>query len=166
MEKKNNLEEAVGLEIERKFLVVHNQWPRHQPGIYFKQGYISTHKTGVVRVRVAGKKAFLTVKGENKGSSRLEFEYQIPVQEAEVMLRELCRKPLIEKTRYSIKYRGKTWEIDEFHGENRGLIIAEVELESPEEVFLKPPWAAEDVTGDSRYFNSNLCSAPFCSWPS
>ncbi len=151
-------------EIERKFLVVSDSWRAGAKGKVYRQGYLSTHKERTVRVRIAGDEAFLTIKGLTVGASRAEYEYEIPVQEAAEMLDRLCEQPLIEKTRYKVEHAGYTWEIDEFDGVNKGLIVAEVELPSEEVVFDKPAWAGEDVTDDRRYFNSNLIAHPFTTW--
>ncbi|MFC2113955.1 CYTH domain-containing protein [Bacteroidota bacterium] len=154
----------MGVEIERKFRVKDNSWKDKGKGIHFHQGYLTDDINRVVRVRVAGDEAFLTIKGINKGTRRAEFEYPIAVSEANSMLSDLCLKPTIEKHRYRIDYKGKTWEIDEFHGENEGLIIAEIELISESEIFEFPPWLGEEVSHDPRYYNSNLVSFPFSKW--
>ena len=151
-------------EIERKFLVVSDAWRAGAQGKLYRQGYLSTHKERTVRVRIAGDKAFLTIKGLSVGASRAEYEYAIPVKDAAEMLDNLCEKPLIEKTRYKIEHGGFTWEIDEFDGVNKGLIVAEVELPSEDTVFTKPAWVGDDVTEDRRYFNSNLIAKPFTTW--
>jgi CYTH domain-containing protein len=129
------------------------------------QGYLNTAKERTVRVRTIGDKGYLTVKGETKGATRLEFEYEIPVDDACQMLDELCERPLIEKTRRKIEKDGLTWEIDEFFGENKGLIVAEVELEDEDQVFSKPAWIATEVTDEPRYFNANLVDNPYSQWP-
>jgi adenylate cyclase len=154
----------VGVEIERKFLVRGDAWREGAKGKAYRQGYLSTHKERTVRVRIAGEQAFLTVKGLSVGASRAEYEYEIPVSDAGEMLDRLCEQPLIEKTRYKVAHEGFTWEIDEFLGVNRGLIVAEIELPSETTQFSKPTWVGEDVTDDRRYFNSNLISKPFSTW--
>jgi CYTH domain-containing protein len=121
-------------------------------------------KERTVRVRTVDDKGYLTIKGITVGASRLEFEYEIPVQEAEELLNEICEKPLIEKNRYEVEHEGLIWVIDEFLGENEGLVVSEVELQSEDQVFEKPAWLAEEVTGDPRYFNSNLTENPFTRW--
>lgn len=152
------------MEIERKFLVTGPGY-RHGSGKkLIRQGFLSTDKEHVVRVRITGRKAFLTVKGMAAGASRPEFEYQIPVDEANYMLENLCVKPLIEKYRYKVGYKGFTWEVDEFRGNNRGLVVAEIELEYEGQAFSRPEWVGEEVTGDPRYYNSNLVKHPFCEW--
>ena len=117
-----------------------------------------------MRVRTIGDQGYLTVKGLTVGATRLEFEYEIPVADADTMLDDLCERPLIEKRRYKVEYDDLVWEIDEFFGENDGLIVAEVELEREDQRFEKPPWIGEEVTGDPRYFNSNLVQHPYSEW--
>ncbi len=151
-------------EIERKFLVKEMDWPRLGKGTPMKQGYIPTVGRTAVRVRVAGNEAFLTIKGETKGASRKEFEYPIPVSDAEEMLNELCQRPFVEKTRYRIDLGGLTWEVDVFEGENKGLTLAEVELEHERQEVDPPSWVEIEVTHDPRYFNSNLVLRPFSKW--
>jgi len=154
----------MGYEIERKFLVVGNQWKKDTDGILYRQGYLSTEKERTVRVRSIENSAFLTVKGINTGIRRLEFEYEIPLYDAEMMLDDLCEQPIIEKYRYSITYKRFTWEVDEFLGENAGLVIAEIELDYEEQSFELPPWIGKEVSGDPRYFNSALSIHPYQSW--
>jgi adenylate cyclase len=151
-------------EIERKFLVVGDAWRAGAKGKRYRQGYLSTHKERTVRVRIAGEQAFLTIKGLTVGTARAEFEYPIPMQDAAEMLDGLCEKPIIDKIRYKVEHQGLTWEIDEFEGVNKGLIVAEVELPSEDAAFAKPSWAGEDVSSDRRYFNSNLIAKPFTTW--
>src|SRR5688500_10113732 len=155
----------MGQEIERKFLIKGNDWPREK-GKKYRQGYLSLDKERTVRVRLAGDKGYLTIKGKNAGASRSEFEYEIPKEEAETLLDQLCLKPLIEKTRYKIDQDGLTWEIDEFSGENKGLILAEIELEREDQPFDKPAWLGQEVTDDPRYYNANLVQHPFSEWSS
>lgn len=154
----------MGIEIERKFLVTGNAWKAAAEGVLYRQGYLSTDKARTVRVRIAGNRAFITVKGLASGISRPEFEYEIPVDEAAAMLNELCLKPLIEKHRYVVDYKGLQWEVDEFFGENRGLIVAEVELDRADQVVELPDWVGSEVTADARYFNSSLIAHPFSRW--
>ncbi len=151
-------------EIERKYLVKPDVWKAPASGTTIRQGYLSSVKERVVRVRTKGPKAFLTIKGITKGISRAEFEYEIPVEDADLLLTNLCEQPLIEKTRYKEVYLGHTWEIDVFFGANEGLIVAEVELTDENEKLVLPPWAGEEVSADPRYFNSNLIANPFCKW--
>jgi CYTH domain-containing protein len=150
----------MGKEIERKFLVQGQAWRSLAEGTVYRQGYLSTEKERVVRVRTIGDTGFLTIKGITVGSTRLEYEYPIPVTDADEMLDGLCERPLIEKTRYKIESGGHTWEIDEFGGENQGLVVAEVELVAESEAVDLPDWIGEEVTADSRYFNSNLIAHP------
>ena len=133
-------------------------------GIRIKQGYLSTDKNAVVRVRVKNDKAYLTIKGSNSGIARLEFEYEIPLDEANEMLEKLCQKPVIDKTRYLINYENHTWEVDIFYGDNEGLVVAEVELSREDEHINLPSWVKEEVSHDDRYFNSNLMKLPFKDW--
>ena len=153
----------MGQEIERKFLVKGNDWPR-QKGKKYRQGYLTLDKERTVRVRLAGDKGYLTLKGKSKGPSRSEFEYEIPKEEAEILLDQLCLKPLIEKTRYKLEQAGLTWEIDEFSGANKGLVVAEIELEREDQPFDKPAWLGQEVTDDPRYYNANLVQHPFSEW--
>lgn len=151
-------------EIEHKFLVRKGAWKPSTAGVQYRQGYLSSAKERVVRVRIAGDEAFLTVKGLTTEVTRLEFEYPIPVADAAIMLDELCERPLIEKTRYHEQFQGHRWVIDEFHGDNAGLVIAEIEVASASERFAVPAWAAAEVSNDARYFNSNLGTNPYKNW--
>jgi adenylate cyclase len=153
----------MAFEIERKFLVKENNW-RNGQGTMYRQGYLNTDENRNVRVRVIDDRGYLTVKGISKGASRVEYEYEIPKAEADAMLDNLCEKPLITKKRYKIEFKGFVWEVDEFLGENQGLIIAELELESEDQVFIKPEWIGEEVTEDPKYFNSNLIHHPYSKW--
>jgi CYTH domain-containing protein len=144
----------MGVEIERKFLVTRELWRPRNDGVAFRQGYLSRAEDRVVRVRIAGGAAFLTIKGRTSNVTRSEFEYPIPVEDAQIMLDRLCERPLIEKTRYEEVFGGHIWTVDVFQGENDGLIIAEIELSSEEEPFDRPGWLGREVSGDPRYFNS------------
>ena len=150
------------VEIERKFLVCGNSW-RNGQGIRICQGYLNRDKERTVRVRLSGEKAFLTIKGMNSGATRAEYEYEIPVSHAEELLK-ICDGPVLENIRYVVDYNGIIWEVDEFLGENEGLIVAEVELKSEDQSFDRPDWVGQEVTDEPRYFNSNLCSHPYCKW--
>jgi adenylate cyclase len=150
-------------EIEKKFLLRNDNWRQHAQGTYYRQGYLSTTKERTVRVRTGGNMAFLTIKGPVKGASRLEFEYPVPLQDAQEIL-ELCEQPLIEKTRYIVMHNGLKWEIDEFEGANKGLILAELELTDENQKFDLPEWIAEEVTGNPDYYNSSLIKKPFSKW--
>jgi adenylate cyclase len=152
----------MGKEIERKFLVKGFTW-REVKGAMIRQGYLNSAKERNVRVRIIEDKAYLTIKGIAVGASRLEFEYEVPYKDAAELL-EICEKPLIEKRRHRVLEGGFIWEVDEFFGENEGLIVAEVELESEDQAFHKPDWVGEEVTGDTRYFNSNLIRNPYTNW--
>ena len=151
-------------EIERKFLVQLSAWTPQSGGKYYKQGYLNSQKERVVRVRIAGDKGQLTIKGITTGVTRVEFEYPSPVEDAGLMLDNLCEKPLIEKHRHKEVHGGKTWEIDVFHGENEGLVVAEIELTTEDEAFNRPAWLGEEVSSDPRYFNSNLLKNPYKNW--
>lgn len=151
-------------EIERKFLIKDDRFKQEGHSVYIHQGFLSTDKERVVRVRIAGKNAYLTVKGISQGIGRAEFEYRIPMRDAKYMLEHLCTGPTIEKNRYYVNMEGFIWEVDEFLGDNAGLVIAELELESEDQEFPKPDWLGEEVTGDARYYNSNLVEKPFRSW--
>ncbi|MGV8057151.1 MAG: CYTH domain-containing protein [Smithellaceae bacterium] len=150
----------MAVEIERKFLVTGTGW-RGGNGVHCIQGYLNRDKERTVRVRVAGEKAFLTIKGLTRSTMRDEFEYEIPPADAEQLLK-LCDGPLIEKTRHTVVYSGMIWEVDEFHGESAGLVVAEVELEREDQCFERPGWLGPEITGDPRYLNSNLCTNPYC----
>ena len=155
----------MGKEIEHKFLVKDDRWKKNVSGIFYRQGYLSSDKKRIVRIRTIGSKGFIAVKGLTKGISRLEFEYLIPNTDAEIILYQLCERPLIEKTRYVIDIAGIKWEIDEFKGENEGLVIAEVEVASENQKIKKiPDWIGKEVSGDPRYFNSNLIKHPYSKW--
>ncbi len=151
-------------EIERKFLIDLTKIGTLENGTAIKQGYIATSDKTVVRARVAGECAFLTLKGANKGVTRTEFEYEIPVDDAEQIIAELCNGPVVEKTRYLVVHAGHTWEVDIFHGDNDGLVVAEIELNSEEEAFDLPSWVLDEVSGDPKYYNSSLLDHPFKNW--
>ncbi len=154
----------MGTEIERKFLVKGDEWRSLAKGTNYRQGYLNSAKERVVRARTIDDKGYLTIKGITVSATRMEFEYEIPHADCTVLLDELCEKPIVEKKRYKIPLGGFTWEVDEFFGENAGLIVAEVELESEDQEFEKPSWIDEEVTGDPKYFNSNLIANPFTRW--
>ena len=154
----------MGREIERKFLVRNDAWREGATATRFRQGFLSTHPDRTVRVRVAGTQAWLTIKGRNVGARRAEYEYEIPQSDAEQMLDALCEQPLVEKTRYVLVVSGDTWEVDVFEGVNEGLVVAEIELASEAQTFVRPDWLGAEVTEDPRYFNSNLVSRPFTTW--
>lgn len=151
-------------EIERKFLVSSEAWRSGAEGVRYRQGYLCTDPQRTVRVRTAGARGFLTIKGLSRGAARAEFEYEIPLAEANHLLDALCLRPLIEKMRYTLEAGGLTWEIDEFEGENAGLILAEVELEREDQTVDLPAWIGQEVTGDPRYYNANLIQRPYKTW--
>lgn len=151
----------MGVEIERKYLVNKAKWRATSAGTPYRQGYLSAGGDITVRVRIAGDTAWVTLKGPTRGLSRAEFEYPIPLNDAEEMLQTLCRQPLIEKTRYHVEYQGHVWDVDVFHGANAGLMLAEIELDSESETFAEPPWLGREVSGDSRFFNSTLAVSPY-----
>lgn len=155
---------AMPVETERKFLVKGTQWRSAARRATLKQGYISNDARVAVRIRIADDQAFLTIKGAKSGISRLEYEYSIPVADAEELLASLCLKPIIEKVRYTLDYSGLEWIVDEFAGENAGLIVAEVELEREDQPIDMPEWVGEEVTDDPRYLNANLVKAPYRMW--
>ncbi len=155
---------TVGREIERKFLVKDMSWKNEATGVPYRQGYLSLDPDRVVRVRIAGNRATLTIKSRISERERREFEYPIPVADAEEMLKEISIGYQIVKKRYRVKSGNHTWEIDEFEGENNGLIVAEVELSSTGEAIKLPYWTGKEVTDDARYLNICLCQLPFSSW--
>lgn len=152
----------MAVEIERKFLVLGEAW-RAAPAVFYSQGYLNRDKARTVRVRIAGEEAFLTIKGTSVGARRAEFEYPIPLWDARELL-AMCEQPLIEKNRRKILHEGFVWEVDEFLGENLGLVVAEIELPAEDTAFAQPDWVGEEVTEDVRYFNSNLSRTPFTHW--
>lgn len=146
----------MALEIEHKYLVKSDDYRfMSYERVRIRQGYLNRRPEGTVRVRIRGTKAYLTVKGRTAGDTRLEFEYEVPVHEAEQML-QMCDGTVIDKTRYLVKYGDHTWEVDEFHGSHHGLVVAEIELDKSSHDYLLPPFVGKEVTGDSRYYNSNL----------
>ena len=151
-------------EIERKFLVTGSSWRAGARGVVYRQGYLSTVKERTVRVRTEGNRGVLTIKGITTGVTRAEFGYEIPVADANQLLDTLCERPLIEKTRYRVTVDAHTWEIDQFHGANDGLIVAEIELRSADEPFARPAWLGAEVSNDPRYYNANLIAHPFNQW--
>lgn len=155
----------MAIEIERKFLVKGDKWRSLATGQIYRQGYIPTEPGRTVRIRIVGNQGYLTIKGPGKfGGSRPEFEYPIPVKDAQEMLETLCNQPFIEKTRHKIPIDELVWEVDEFHGENQGLILAEVELETENQSIQIPDWIGQEVTSDYRYFNAYLAKHPYQEW--
>jgi adenylate cyclase len=151
-------------EIERKYLLADASWRTGALGTLYRQGYVSIEHDRAVRIRIIENRAFLTVKRLLSNRERLEFEYAIPVADAHILLEDVCKKPLIEKIRYRIAHRGFIWEIDEFLGENKGLIVAEIELDFEDQTFEKPAWISNEVTDDARYLNVNLVRHPYSTW--
>jgi adenylate cyclase len=151
-------------EIEKKYLLTRLPSSLLENGITICQGYMLNSKECTVRVRTWGDSAFLTVKGPSVNGVRNEFEYKVPVEDATQMLGAFCAPPLIEKIRYRIPYKGFTWEVDRFKGENNGLIVAEIELEFIDQPFEKPDWIGREVTHDPKYLNANLIHRPFSHW--
>jgi adenylate cyclase len=154
----------MGIEIERKFLVRNQDWKTLGAGVLLRQGYLSSVPERIVRVRIEGDSAMLTIKGRTQGMTRSEWEYPIPIADAQAFLDNLCERPIIEKYRYRIPMEGMVWEVDEFLGENAGLVVAEIELQSEQQVFTMPDWIGEEVTQDARYFNANLLRHPYTKW--
>ena len=154
----------MGTETERKFLVRGDGWRGQTSGVAYRQGYLAASKYRTVRVRLVPGKGYITVKGPTMGATRAEFEYEIPLEDAVVMIDTLCERPLIEKKRYTFAHRGTVWEVDEFEGDNNGLILAEVELQSEDQHVEMPGWIGREVTGIKRYHNASLISHPFCEW--
>ncbi len=153
----------MGREVERKFLVEGSGWGPGKDGVLQRQGYLAVTERGTVRVRIEGGRATMTVKGPQAGITRAEYEYKIPLADAEEMLATLCTV-VLEKTRHARRHGSHLWEIDVFHGENEGLVTAEVELEREDELFDLPRWAGRDVSHDPRYRAAYLASHPFRTW--
>ncbi len=154
----------MGIEIEKKFLVKNDSYKNLAEAEIYSQGFLSTEKERVVRVRISKEKGWLTVKGLSKGAKRSEFEYEIPVNDAAFMIDKICQKPNILKKRYHIPWGKFVWEVDEFLNENEGLVIAEIELEAENQEFQLPDWIGEEVTGEEKYYNAYLIKHPFKSW--
>jgi adenylate cyclase len=155
----------MAIEIEHKFLLANDDWRNCiQKSIKYKQGYLNSLPTSSVRVRISDTKAWLNIKSATVGTERLEFEYEIPISDAEEILNTLCCKPLIEKTRHIVQNDHNIWEIDEFEGDNKGLVVAEIELSELGQVFTKPSWLGMEVTLELRYYNNNLAKNPYSKW--
>ena len=155
----------MALEIERKFLVKNDLWRDSVVSeSRLQQGYLANQKNASVRIRTGNGKAHLNIKSTTLGIRRLEYEYEIPMADATEMLSEIAEQPFIDKTRYIVRHAGHDWELDVFEGENHGLVVAELELESEEEPFELPDWAGEEVSGDIRYYNVNLIKHPYSRW--
>ncbi|MGV9012163.1 MAG: CYTH domain-containing protein [Flavobacteriales bacterium] len=155
----------MGQEIERKYLVNHSKWKQlaKPEGVLYRQGYLVTDQNKTIRVRQAGGKGFLTIKGPSVGTSRLEYEYEIPFKEAEELLSHFSVSEL-SKIRYQVTFGNKLWEVDEFQSDNAGLLVAEIELESEDEEFDVPDWIGQEVTTQQKYYNSNLTTDPYKNW--
>ncbi|HZK28134.1 MAG TPA: CYTH domain-containing protein [Thermoclostridium sp.] len=154
----------MAVEIERKYLVKDLSFKKLSTGVLYKQGYLSEDSNNTVRIRIIGTKGLLTIKGPTIGISRAEYEYEIPIADAEEMMESMCLKPVIQKYRYTFKYKGFTWEVDEFLQENNGLIVAEIELKDENHIFTKPDFIGDEVTDDHRYRNSYLALHPYKTW--
>lgn len=153
----------VATEIEHKFLVTGDEW-RGPAGTRYLQGYLSISDAGVVRIRIAGRRAYLTIKGATEGRTRAEFEYEIPHDDGQAMLKTFCHDRIVDKTRYRLPVDDFIWEVDEFHGPNSGLVLAELELEFEGQSFAKPAWVGADVSDDPRYTSAMLALHPFSMW--
>jgi len=155
----------MAIEIEHKFLMAGNDWREHiTRSVKYRQGYLSSQATSCIRVRISDECAWLNIKSATVGTHRHEYEYEIPLLDANEIINMLCRKPIIEKTCHFVTNDGNTWEIDEFDGDNQGLIIAEIELSEIGKTFSKPQWIGEEVTHDLRYYNNNLAIHPYSEW--
>ena len=155
----------MAIEIERKFLVKRIPEDKIKYSHNIKQGYVVSDKQKVIRIRKKMNDFFITIKGNKTGISRFEFEYKIPENDANQLFENFCNEGIIEKTRHYIEHKGHTWELDVFHGENEGLIVAEIELKSEEETFSLPEWVDQEVTDQDKYYNMNLITKPFKNWP-
>ena len=158
--------DSMGIEIERKLLLINSDWQSlFHRRIYVRQGYLSTTPDRTVRIRIWDKQGKLTIKNAPKNGTRLEYEYDIPLQDATEMLNKMCPRPQIEKHRHLVKFGEHLWEVDVFLGSNLGLVVAEVELTDPDEEFCLPPWVGQEITTDHRYSNSQLSLLPYLQWP-
>lgn len=152
-------------EIERKFLVKSQDWQtKVQRAVKYRQGYLNDAQHCSIRVRIGGDQAYLNIKSATLGIQRLEYEYAIPVQDANEMLDRFCQGALVEKTRHYVQEQGRTWEVDVFEGDNAGLVVAEIELDHEQEQFPLPQWAGQEVSDDPRYYNVCLVKHPFKNW--
>ena len=151
------------LEIERKFLVISDDYQQHSKSVYIKQAYLSADENMAIRVRIENIQATINIKSKKSERVNHEFEYIIPMDEA-ISLIKMSPYPIIEKTRHVVEYKGKVWEVDKFHADNDGLTVAEIELDNEDEEFGMPSWLGEEVTSDCKYLNSNLVVNPFSKW--
>ena len=155
----------MAIEIEHKFLLANDDWRQHiSRSVKYRQGYLSSQASSSIRIRISDEHAWLNIKSATIGTQRHEYEYEIPLPDANDIIDNLCGKPLIEKTRNIVIDHGNTWEIDEFEGENKGLCVAEIELSEMGKTFVKPHWLGEEVTHDLRYYNNNLAIYPYSEW--
>lgn len=155
----------MGVEIERKFLLANDNWRAQvSKSSRLSQGYLARGEDSAIRVRVKGEQAELNIKKAFDGINRMEFEYAIPIEDARQLIEKVALRPLIDKTRHIVVHEGHTWEIDEFYGENAGLVMAEIELAHEDESFARPDWLGKEVSDDKRYYNSNLSTHPFSQW--
>ena len=155
----------MAIEIEHKFLLANNRWrSKVIRSTRYKQGYLASNSSVSIRIRISDTEAWINIKQAVIGNQRDEYEYTIPLSEAEEIINNLCQKPLIDKTRHLVPYQQHTWEIDEFYGDNHGLIVAEIELSANDEVFEKPDWLGKEVTLEHKYYNNQLAKKPFLSW--
>jgi CYTH domain-containing protein len=154
----------MGREVERKYLVAGDAWRALGNGTRYRQGYLSSEKERTVRIRSTGEKGYVTIKGISVGATRAEYEYEIPLADADAMIDTLVERPIIEKYRYEIPFGNVVVQVDEFLGENAGLVVAEIELASEDQEFEKPDWLGKEVTGDPRYYNANLIRHPYSNW--
>ena len=155
----------MAIEIEHKFLLANDDWRKHiSRSVKYRQGYLSSQATSSIRIRISDNHAWLNIKSATIGTHRYEYEYEIPLPDANEIINTLCRKPIIEKTRHFVIDDGNTWEIDEFEGDNEGLCVAEIELSEIGKTFSKPGWLGDEVTDDLRYYNNNLAINPYSEW--
>jgi len=155
----------MAIEIEHKFLLANDDWRQYvHSSLIYRQGYLSSEPTTSIRVRISAEHAWLNIKSAIIGTHRHEYEYEIPLADAHEIITNLCRKPIIEKTRHLVLDDGNLWEIDEFAGANHGLIVAEIELSEIGKAFRKPAWLGAEVTEDLRYYNNNLVAHPYSEW--
>jgi len=155
----------MAIEIEHKFLLANNDWRQYiTRSVKYRQGYLSSQANTSIRIRISDEHAWLNIKSATIGAHRHEYEYEIPLSDASEIIDNLCRKPLIEKTRNIVIDSGNTWEIDEFDGANKGLCVAEIELSEMGKTFVKPHWLGKEVTHDLRYYNNNLAIYPYSEW--
>ncbi len=155
----------MAIEIERKFLVSNDRWRlQADSGVHYRQGYLSHDPRRCVRVRIAGDQAWLNIKCATSPIRRLEYDYPVPLEDAQEMLKMLRSEDCVDKVRYRIRQGQHEWEVDVFEGTNAGLVVAEIELDDEEEAFEKPDWLGREVSDDPRYYNMNLAKQPYTTW--